>query len=205
MEQSRSRGSAGCTVRRAELIDVPAVARLLGAPIPLEWPGAAAFFDQISDQTLTSATRLALTHVALDLGEFWVAVDSDDQVRASVVLLPPGREGDQIMDMALRLELGLMPNTLPELMALADPATLADVPEQHWLLLLAAAPRDEPILRELIDRALPAIDADGRPVLSLQGGTAQRVLSDVGFRALASQGLAGSAALRPGARRPVGV
>ncbi len=195
MEESESR-SAEWTVRRAELIDVPAVARLLGAPpMATEWQGGA----PISDQTLTSATRLVLTHVALEHGEFWVAVDPGNRVRAAVVLLPPDRKGGRTMDVALRLELGLLPNTLPE------PPVLTDVPDQHWLLLPAAAEDDEHVLRDLIDAAMPAINADGRPVLSLQSGPSPRVLFEVGFRALPAPVRTGSASLRPGLPSPVGV
>jgi hypothetical protein len=186
---------ADWTVRRAELIDVPAVARLLGAPTPAEWPGAAG----LSDRTLTSATRLVLTHVALDFGEFWVAVDRQNRIRAAVVLLPPGRRGGQIMDTALRLELGLLPSKLPE------PLVSPEVPEEHWLLLPAASPGDEPAFRELLDAALPAIDASGLPVLSLQSGPAPKVLFDVGFRAVPAPVRTGSALLRPGVRHQVGV
>jgi hypothetical protein len=194
MEESGSR-PLGWTIRRATLIDVPAVARLLGAPVPAEWQARAG----ISDQTLTSATRLVLTHVALELGQFWVAVDHANQARAAVVLLPPGRKGGQMMDVALRLELGLLPNSLP------GPAALADVPDEHWLLLPAAEPEDEQILRELLDAAMPTIDADGRPVLSLQSGPPPRVLFEVGFRALPAPVRTGSASLRPGLHSPIGV
>jgi hypothetical protein len=184
------------SVRRATLIDVPAVARLLGAPAPAEWRAEAG----LSDQALTSATRLVLTHVALDLGEFWVAVGPEETVRAAVVLLPPGERGGQIMDVALRLELGLLPRALPE------PVALAEVPTAHWLLLPAAGPDDEQMLRALLDAALPAIDADGHAVLSLQPGPPPRVLFEAGFRSLSTTSqVTGSASLRPAARRPVGV
>jgi hypothetical protein len=156
--------------------------------MPGEWPGMA----ELSDQTLTSATRLVLTHVALELGEFWVAVDPGNHVRAAVVLLPPGRKGGQMMDVAVRLELGLLPKTLPKL------AILADVPEQHWLLLPAAAPDDDQVLRELIDAAMPAVDADGRSVLCLQSGPAPELLFELGFRALPAPVRHGSASLRLG-------
>ena len=195
MEEPRSTRSVNWTIRRAELIDVPAVARLLGAPTHAEWQRGAG----LSEQALTSATRLVLTHVALDLGEFWVAVGADNRVRAAVVLLPPGRQGGHIMDVTLRLELGLLPSTLPE------PLTLDEAPEQYWLLLPAVGPGDEPILRDLIAAALPAIDADGRAILSLQTGSAPQVLSEVGFRELPAPVHSGSALLRPAARRPVGV
>jgi len=196
MEESRLPNSQPWSVRRAELIDVPAVARLLGAPVPAEWRSGTG----LSDQALTSATRLILTHVALEHGEFWVAVDPSGPVRAAVVLLPPGHRSGQIMDVALRLELGLLPAARPE------PVALEDVPDEHWLLLPAAGPHDEQPLRELLDAALPAIDADGRAVLSLQPGPPPRVLFEVGFRSLPTSSLvSGSASLRPGIRRPVGV
>jgi hypothetical protein len=187
--------SAGRTVRRAELIDVPAVARLLGAPTPGEWRGTSG----LSEQALTSATRLVLTHVALDLGAFWVAVDAQNRVQAAVVLLPPGRRGGEIMDTALRLELGLLPHSVPE------PLVLPEVPEEHWLLLPAVAANDEPTLRRLLDAALPAIDTDGRPVLSLQFGPAPQVLFEEGFRPLPAPVNSGSAVLRPGVHHHVGV
>lgn len=185
----------GWTVRRAELVDVPAVARLLGAPVPETMPGGFG----LSDQMLTSATRLGLTHVALELGEFWVAVDRRNRVLAAVVLLPPGRKGMHVMDVALRLELGLLPNTLPE------PVAMAGIPEEYWLVLPAATSAGEQALRDAIDAALPAIDADGRAVLSLQSGPAQQVLFEVGFRALPETVLTGTASLRPGLHHPVGV
>ncbi len=103
------------------------------------------------------------------------------------------------MDVTLRLELGLLPSTL------SAPVALPEAPEEYWLLLSGAAEEDEPVLRQLVDAALPAIDADGRPVLSLQSGPAPHVLLEVGFRALETPDLTGSAALRPGLRRPVGV
>ena len=200
LKSSVTAPSAARTVRRAELIDVPAVARLLGAPATEKWPGTRG----LSEQTLTSATRLVLTHVALDLGAFWVAVNARNQVRAAVVLLPPRRRGGDIVDTALRLELGLLPHSMPE------PPALPDASEEHWLLLPAVVPNDEPTLRRLLDAALPAIDADGRPVLSLQSGPAPQALFDVGFRSLpapVSSGSvsSGSAVLRPGVRQHVGV
>lgn len=199
MQEPGSRQHEGWTVRRATLIDVPAVARLLGAPAP-QWQAGAG----LSDQTRTSATRLVLTHVALDIGHFWVGLDDRGQVRAAVVLLPPGRRGGEIMDAALRIELELLPQALPR------PAATADLPDEHWLLLPAAGPDDEHILRALIDAALPAIDADGRPVLSLQSGPPPRVLFEVGFRSLPSDTDDpatghGSASLRPGTLAPAGV
>jgi hypothetical protein len=196
MEQSRSPQAGAWIVRSARLIDVPAVARLLGDPTPAQWRNRTG----LPDQTLTSATRLVLTHVALELGAFWVAVDAGNRVLAAVVLLPPGHRRDQILDVALRVELDLLPRALPQ------PVTLDDVPEQHWLLLPAASQDDEEILRSLLDAAMPAIDLDGRPVLSLQSGPPPRVLFEVGFRSLpASTPVNGSASLRPGAQKPVKV
>jgi hypothetical protein len=97
------------TIRRARLVDVPAVARLLSAPPSDQLRGQAA----VSARTITSATRLLLTHVGLEHGEFWVAV-GDGRVRAAVVLLPPADgEAQSRLHATLRIELGLPPSSLP--------------------------------------------------------------------------------------------
>jgi hypothetical protein len=183
------------TVRRARLVDVPAVARLLGVPhVAHPMMGS-------STEAITSATRLILTHVALDLGEFWVAVDGADRVLAAVVLLPPGETGQQRFRLALRLELGLLLPTEPA------QAQIAGVPDDHWLLLPVAGVGTEPmladwmlaeLLTELLAAALPVVDASGLPVLCLQPGRPSRALAAAGFRPLAEPmpGV-GAAALRP--------
>jgi hypothetical protein len=185
------------TVRRARLVDVPAVARLLGVPHAT----AAHPMAGSSAEAVTTATRLILTHVALDLGGFWVAVDDQDRVLAAVVLLPTGEAGQQRFRLALRLELGLLLPSGPE------QPQIAGVPDDHWLLLPVVGVGTQPLLAdwmlaellaELLAAALPAVDASGLPVLSLQPGQPSRALAGAGFRPLSgAMPGAGSAALRP--------
>jgi hypothetical protein len=191
MKQSDLRRPQAWTIRRAELVDVPAVSRLLGAPHDPAHP-----LSGSSDEEITSATRLVLTHVALELGEFWVAIDDGGHILAAVVLLP-AMDGEQTIRFAVRQELGL---TLP---LRPDQTPPAGVPEEHWLLLPAAPEDAQPILAELLAVALPTVDGTGIPVLSIQSGPPSIALVDAGFEALPAISSAfGSAALRPAAIGP---
>ena len=198
VERQRTKMWAAWTVRRARLVDVPAVARLLGEGGAYPAPAPAG----PSAEAITSATRLILAHVGLDLGEFWVAVDAEERVLASVVLLPTGDVGQRRFRLALRLELGLL---MPE-----DPqhARLEGVPTDHWLLLPAAGAHTEPMLTEwmlaeLLAVALPTVDASGLPVISLQAVPPSGALAGAGFASLPGSGpalLPGSSVLGgPGA------
>lgn len=67
------------TVRAAELVDVPAVVRMIAAPTPSDdW-----------EQT-QSAMRLVLAHYALEEGRIWVAERAEGGLLAAAVWLPPG-------------------------------------------------------------------------------------------------------------------
>jgi len=118
-------------IRRARLIDVPAVSRMLKAPSLADWP----LPGGLRGDDLTSATRLMLTHIGLEHGEFWVAVE-DDRVTAAVVLLPPtvprSEDGTQErLEGALRLELGLVPGA-PDHTDITQLAELCGAPQMHW-------------------------------------------------------------------------
>jgi hypothetical protein len=191
MKQSDLPRAQAWTIRRAELVDVPAVARLLGVPHDLSHPLAGS-----SDEAITSATRLVLTHVALEVGEFWVATDDDDdQILAAVVLLPAG-DGERTIRLAVRQELGLTFD--PRSRSRADQTLAAGVPEEHWLLLPAAPDGTDPILSDLLAAALPAVDASGLPILSVQQGMLSVALVEAGFGALpAMSSTFGCSALRP--------
>ncbi len=196
MQSDLSRARAW-SIRRAELVDVPAVSRLLGVPHDPGHPLAGS-----SDEAITSATRLVLTHVALEMGEFWVATDEDEHVLAALVLLPAGEgyaDGERTVRLAVRQELGLMLLPRPE-------QALAAVPEPHWLLLPAAPDGTDPILADLLAAALPAVEASGMPVLSVQSGMLSPALVEAGFAALPARSMSsGSAALRLGAPAAVAV
>jgi hypothetical protein len=191
MEQSRWQ------VRRARLVDVPAVARLLGAPPPQQWRGG----PGLSARTITSATRLLLTHIGLEHGQFWVAVGGG-QIRAAVVLLPPAEDAMQRrMHQTLRLELGLNVAELPE------PIERVEVPESSWVLLVAPCPASPAILSDLLTAALDAGEVDGFPVLTIQPDLPAAVLAGAGFQVLPVEAGAGRPGLffRPPTRSPVSV
>jgi len=199
------------TVRRAELIDIPAVARLLHAPARRDWPLPAG----LPEENATSAARLMLTHLGFDLGEFWVAVDPANRVIAAVVLLPPisldnPTEGQKRLRTALRLELGLLPPSTVDLADLTELAALMGVPERHWLMLpVLDGDRDrDRLLEALLAAALPAVDATGLPVLSLEPWSpSDRVSGSAsGFVSIpVPSPIPVSASLRPGLESPVGV
>jgi hypothetical protein len=164
-------------MRRATLVDVPAVARLID-PLPsrLVHPSR-----PLPESVVTSATRLVLAHVGLESGEFWVGTDEADRVCAAAVLLPPRQDAagndtpeSESVTTALRLHLGGA--------TLRDLDSVADFPAAHWLLLAVAAEGAEPILTGLLAVALPAVDTAGLPVLNMQPGRATQILLDAGFQ-----------------------
>jgi hypothetical protein len=186
------------TVRRARLVDIPAVSRMLRAPSLADWP----LPGGVSETDLTSATRLMLTHVGLEHGEFWVA-DEEGHVRAAVVLFPPTvPQGVERLEGALKLELGLQPGQ-PDSTDVAALAALAGAPEMHWLLMPLHTPGDDEVLNELLDAALPAVDQTGMPVMCLEQGVPAPAIQAAGFVPLVVPlELTVSASLRPGVQAP---
>jgi hypothetical protein len=169
------------TVRKALLLDIPPVARLIEPPPPADRP-------DLPDEALFTAARLLLTHVGLEAGEFWVAADDELTVRAAVVLLPPREDEDGQLSRedgtaqsALRLHLGLSMPMRPDL---PDGAQIAD---RHWLLLCVTTPGSQPVMARLLERALPAVNDTGLPVLCPQPGDLSGLLHDAGFRSQGPQ------------------
>lgn len=200
---SESAPSRAWTVRRAGLVDIPAVSRmLLQAPSLADWqlPGG------VSDKDLTTATRLMLTHVGLEHGEFWVA-DEDGRVTAAVVIFPPtvpagGFGTGQALEGALKLELGLIPG-LPDETDITELAALAGAPDMHWLLMPLHAPADDEVLADLLEAALPVVDETGMPVMCLEQGAPAAAIEAAGFQPLTLPlTMAVTASLRPGAQAP---
>ncbi|MCD5309631.1 hypothetical protein [Kineosporia babensis] len=202
MTESMTAGAPSWTVRRARLIDIPAVSRMLRAPSLADWP----LPGGVSDDDLTTATRLMLTHVGLEHGEFWVA-ESAGEVRAAVVIFPPtvpagGFGTKQRLEGALKLELGLIPG-LPDNTDITELAALAGAPEMHWLLMPLHAPGDDEVLNDLLEAALPVVDETGMPVMCLEQGAPAAPLRAAGFELLAVPlDLAVTASLRAGAQAP---
>ena len=190
------------TVRRARLIDIPAVSRMLRAPSLADWP----LPGGVSEDDLTSATRLMLTHVGLEHGEFWVA-DEDSRIRAAVVVFPPtvptgGFDTKQALEGALKLHLGLVPG-LPDSTDVTQLAALTGTPEMHWLLMPLHAPGDEDVLSDLLAAALPVVEETGMAVLCLEQGISSAAIRAAGFEPLAVPiELAVTASLRPGVQAP---
>jgi hypothetical protein len=190
------------TVRRAQLIDIPAVARMLRGPALADWqlPGG------VSEDDLTSATRLMLTHVGLEHGEFWVA-DEDGRIRAAVVIFPPtvpsgGFGTKAALEGALKLHLGLPPG-LPDATDITQLAELTGAPEMHWLLMPLHAPADDEVLGDLLAAALPVVDETGMPVMCLEQGAPAAPIQAAGFQPLVVPAdLTVSASLRPGVQAP---
>ncbi|GLY27199.1 hypothetical protein [Kineosporia sp. NBRC 101731] len=199
MNESRTASpSRAWTVRRARLVDIPAVSRMLRAPSLADWP----LPGGVSDDDITSATRLMLTHVGLEHGEFWVA-DEDGQVRAAVVLLPPMvPTGAGDLEGALKLGLGLAPG-LHDRTDVAELAELAGAPVMHWLLMPLHAPGDDEVLAELLEAALPAVDVTGMPVMCLEQVAPAAPIREAGFAPLVVPlDVAVTASLRPGIQAP---
>jgi hypothetical protein len=203
MKESRPQLVGGWTVRRATLIDVPAVARMLKAPALADWP----LPGGVTEDNMNSATRLMLTHIGLEFGEFWVAAEHDGRLRAAVVLLPPvvpggPDEGQQRLEVALRVELGVVPG-MPDLTDMAELAALVGVPDMHWLLMPLAAPDDDAVLTELLEVALPAVDDTGMPVMCLEHGEQSGRLASAGFEPLdVPSPIPVAASFRPGVHSP---
>ncbi len=203
MTESPVAGPASAwTVRRARLIDIPAVSRMLRSPSLADWP----LPGGVSDDDLTTATRLMLTHVGLEHGEFWVA-DSDGEIRAAVVVFPPtvpagGFGTQERLEGALRLELGLIPG-VPDTTDITELATLAGAPDMHWLLMPLHAPGDDEVLADLLEAALPVVDQTGMPVLCLEQGAPAAPLRAAGFEPLAVPlEVTVTASLRTGVQAP---
>ncbi len=142
MRRSPGWVTAKWKVRRATLLDVPVVARLIEPPSPR------------AERMPAPAVRLVLAHLGLEAGEFWVASGDDGEVRAAIVWLPPGRDADgnetaqaAALASTVRLHLGAFPVTRLEVLARQQDTA------SGWLELAVAAPGAEPALEELRRRA----------------------------------------------------
>lgn len=172
-------------VRRAGLVDVPAVVRLFTAPDDpsVDW-----------DRT-QRALRLLLAHVALEEGQVWVAEGADGALLAAAVWLPPGaRSPAERLDRLFARELGAPPTAtlLPDALRVAAPGT------PHWSVVTVCASRtaqdarraaeggsganDGSFLVDLLAPGLREVDAEGGGVAALSLSRRQvDDLSTLGF------------------------
>ncbi|MGH1561465.1 hypothetical protein [Mumia sp. DW29H23] len=91
-------------VRRAGIVDVTHVARLLEASAPeLDIDGDGTVDGPADPLVAASVTRLALSHVVLQHGQLWVA-DAGDSLHAATVWMPLGAVGlaDDLRDTVVR-------------------------------------------------------------------------------------------------------
>lgn len=150
------------TVRRAGIVDVTQVARLLDASAPeLDLDGDGVVDGPADPEVAASVTRLALSHVVLQHGQLWVA-GTGDALHAATVWMPPAAVGlaDDLRD-TIALELD------------ADTVRAAIDPGKNVRQALAAA---APEVADVLDRvepgvvltalaADPELDADARDQL----------------------------------------
>ncbi|MFF3380723.1 hypothetical protein ACFYXF_48250 [Streptomyces sp. NPDC002680] len=140
------------TVRAAELVDVPAVVRMIAAPTHSDdWERA------------QSAMRLVLAHYALEEGRIWVAERAEGGLLAAAVWLPPGvgaEPPDTRFSSLLARELATGPQDLPVL-----PMWLKDAgPEiPHWKVVMVGTlddttAWDHTVAADLLAPGLRAVD-----------------------------------------------
>ncbi|WP_105973049.1 hypothetical protein [Streptomyces geranii] len=144
----------GTTVRAAELVDVPAVVRMIAAPAPSDdW------------EQKQSAMRLVLAHYALEEGRIWVAERAEGGLLAAAVWLPPGvgsEPPDTRFSSLLARELATGPQDLP-----IWPMWLKDAgPEiPHWKVVIVGAlddttSWDHTVAADLLTPGLRAVDEE---------------------------------------------
>ncbi|HEY0216627.1 MAG TPA: hypothetical protein VGC57_09565 [Cellulomonas sp.] len=211
-------------VRRAGLVDINPIARLLQAHRPfidLDGDGEP---DEVADpEQAVSATRLVLSHGALEHGEVWFAEDAAGMA-AVAVWMPPDADGlAQDLHRVVARELGEPLRPDPELAhtplrSLVEGTThlmrlMQESDARRVLILLSDAGRTEDVPGRdrrtlLADVLAPVVTAEvlaGRGVLAVTVDPAQVAdLEALGF-AEATRSPLGAASLWLGALRPSAV
>ncbi|NEA64417.1 hypothetical protein [Streptomyces sp. SID12488] len=158
-------------VRAAELVDVPAVVRMIASP-------ASASASTLPEGSLPdweqtrSAMRLVLAHYALEEGRIWVAERSDGGLLAAAVWLPPGvgsEPPDTRFSSLLARELATGPDDCPAL-----PMWLKDVGPDlpHWKVFLVGALHDtsawdHTVAADLLAPGLRAVDDEDATAVAI--------------------------------------
>lgn len=180
----REERTVSVSVSEANLVDVPAVVRLLTAETERRRGGTPTEAHQ-------SALRLLLAHYALEAGMVWTAHGRGGVPLGVAVCRPPGARPDRGAHQGLLLrELGHLP--APGAQEALDRAALRSaVPrvEEVWLLVLTLAEDDggpSPVLGPLLEAALRS--AAAAPVVTVVASPAERDrLAPFGFRPLHDQ------------------
>ncbi|GAA3900563.1 hypothetical protein GCM10023084_61310 [Streptomyces lacrimifluminis] len=158
-------------VRAAELVDVPAVVRMIASPQPAP-SGDSVAPDWARTQ---SAMRLVLAHYALEEGRIWVAERPDGGLLAAAVWLPPGvgsEPPDTRFSSLLTRELATGPADCPALPVL--PRWLKDVgPDlSHWKVFIVGAlddtsAWDHTVAADLLTPGLRAVDDEAATAVAI--------------------------------------
>lgn len=155
-------------IRAAELVDVPAVVRMIASPRP----SSADDFVAPDWARTQSAMRLVLAHYALEEGRIWVAERSDGNLLAAAVWLPPGvgsEPPDTRFSGLLARELATGPEDCPVL-----PMWLRDVGPDlpHWKVFIVGAlddtsAWDHTVAADLLAPGLRAVDDEAATAVAI--------------------------------------
>ncbi|MDW4907977.1 hypothetical protein RB628_22165 [Streptomyces sp. ADMS] len=156
------------TVRAAELVDVPAVVRMIASP----QPSSSRDFVLPDWEQTQRAMRLVLAHYALEEGRIWVAERPDGGLLAAAVWLPPGvgsEPPDTRFSSLLARELATGPDDCPVL-----PMWLKDVEPDlpHWKVFIVGAlddtsAWDHTVAADLLAPGLRAVDGEDATAVAI--------------------------------------
>ncbi|NEC85180.1 hypothetical protein [Streptomyces sp. SID12501] len=163
-------------VRAAELVDVPAVVRMIASPQSSPSGdfglGLGLDVDGPDWEQTRSAMRLVLAHYALEEGRIWVAERSDGGLLAAAVWLPPGvgsEPPDTRFSSLLARELATGPDDCPAL-----PMWLEDVGPDlpHWKVFIVGelhdtSAWDHTVAADLLAPGLRAVDDENATAVAI--------------------------------------
>ncbi|KKD05299.1 hypothetical protein TN53_24895 [Streptomyces sp. WM6386] len=184
-------------VRRAGLVDVPAVVRLFAMP-----EHSAVDRDQAQ-----RAMRLMLAHYALEEGQVWVAERADGTLLAAAVWLPPGTESPHTRFSGLFARELAAP--LPQEPVLPTALKRAKPDAPHWSVVTVCTPDDSEawdrrVVSDLLSPGLHTADEEGADAVAVTLSPRHMdPLRPLGFRAPHQVPFAEGAGVWLATRRPV--
>ncbi|WP_042391817.1 hypothetical protein [Streptacidiphilus carbonis] len=164
----------GTAVRRANLVDVPAVVRLFAPtaaalrlpPVEVAGEGRGQDGPGVDWEQAQSAMRLMMAHHALEDGQVWVVERPDGTFLAAGVWLPPD-DGTEAAHSRLGSLLSReLATDSPELPEPPEALQAAYPDEPHWKCVLVFAPDDAGtwdlgLATRLLTPGLHTVDEDG--------------------------------------------